>query len=464
MPSKAKKAPAAKAKPAPKKEKEAIVAAPMVPEAPKPVTRGMSTPQTLRGMKDILPSEQKYWFFVRDSIESLAGSYGYDRIDTPTMEETGLFVRSVGKQTDIVEKEMFSFVDQGNENVTLRPEATASIVRAYVNHGMFNQPQPVKLYYWGPMFRYDRPQSGRYREFHQFGFEVLGEKHPVLDAELILLAHLFFREIGIKTSVQVNSIGCQVCRPAYLTELTAYYRTKRNQLCENCKRRLAKNPLRVLDCKEQGCIAVKEGAPQIVDSLCEECKHHFTRVLEYLDEMQVPYVLNPYLVRGLDYYTKTVFEIWPAEDTESSQNALGGGGRYDALVELLGGRPTPACGFACGVERAILQLKALNIEPPPRHRPDVFLAQLGDSARRKVFTLFEDLRRNGVTVAANFSKDSLKSQLEVANRMGARYTLIIGQKEVLDGTILIRDMEAGMQEIIDYNKAASEMKKKLGRA
>ncbi|MBI4458124.1 histidine--tRNA ligase [Candidatus Uhrbacteria bacterium] len=430
---------------------------------PRPATRGVATPQTLRGMKDILPSEQKYWLHVRDAAEPLAAAYGYDRIDTPILEETGLFVRSVGKQTDIVEKEMFSFIDAGGENVSLRPEATASIVRSYINHGMFNQPQPVKLFYWGPMFRHERPQSGRFREFHQFGFEVLGDKHPVLDAEIILIAHLFFKELGIKTAVQINSLGCPTCRPTYLAELTNYYRAKRSQLCENCKRRLLKNPLRVLDCKEAGCAALKDGAPQIVDSLCEECKNHFMRVLEYLDEIQVPYVLNPHLVRGLDYYTKTVFEIWPADETESSQSALGGGGRYDGLVEVLGGRPTPACGFAIGIERAILQLKSANIEPSVRNKPDIFMAQLGDVARRKVVPLFEELRKAGINVASSFSKDSLKSQLEIANRLGSRYTLIIGQKEVLDGTVLIRDMEAGMQEIVDYNRAVGEMKKKLGR-
>jgi histidyl-tRNA synthetase len=460
MSAKIKKA-SAKTKPAAKKSVAAKPAA-AVAEQPHPA-RAFATPQTLRGMKDILPSEQRYWLHVRDLVEDLARAYGYDRIDTPILEETALFARSVGKQTDIVEKEMFTFVDQGGENVALRPEATASIARAYINHGMFNQPQPVKLYYQGPMFRYDRPQSGRFREFHQFGFEVLGDKHPVLDAELIHLAHLFFKELGVKTAVQVNSLGCPACRPVYLAELADYYRPKRSRLCENCKRRLAKNPLRLLDCKEQGCIAVMESAPHIVDFLCDECKNHFMRVLEYLDDVQLPYVLNAHLVRGLDYYSKTVFEIWPAEDQESAQSALGGGGRYDGLVEHMGGRPTPACGFACGIERAILQMKARNVEPPARYRPEVFLSQLGDQARRKVLPLFEELRRSGVRVAASFSKDSLKSQLEIANRLGAKYTLIIGQKEVLDGTILVRDMEAGMQEIVDFTKAASEIKKKLGK-
>lgn len=433
------------------------------PAAPLPVIRPGSTPQLLRGMRDTLPSEQKYWRHVYRAIDGLARSYGYERIDTPLLEETGLFVRSVGKQSDVVEKELFSFIDRGGENISLRPEGTASLVRAYINHGMFSLPQPVKLYYMGPMFRYERPQAGRFRQHHQFGFEVFGDGQPVLDAEVILMAHLFYKDLGVKTVIHINSLGCNACRPSYLAELVTYYRSKRSQICEDCKRRLSKNPLRVLDCKEPGCAALRETAPHIVDFLDDECKNHLMRVLEYLDELMVPYVLDPHLVRGLDYYTKTVFEIMLADETQTGQYALGGGGRYDNLVEQLGGRMTPACGFGIGIERAILQMKNQNIEPQDDLRPDIFLAQLGDNARRKAFLLFEELRGVGIKMAASFSKNALKAQLEAANRLGAKYTVIIGQKEVLDGTILIRDMESGMQEIVDYNKAVNEMKKKLGR-
>lgn len=427
-----------------------------------------NTPQVLRGMRDILPSEQRYWRFVSKKIESLARGYGYDRIDTPIIEETGLFVRSAGKQSDVVEKEMFSFVDKGGENVTLRPEGTASVARAYINHGMFSLPQPVKLYYTGPMFRYERPQHGRFREHHQFGFEVFGDANPVIDAELIMLAYLFYKDIGVKTVAHVNSLGCSTCRPAFMEALVAYYRSKRSQLCEDCKRRLVKSPLRLLDCKDPGCAALKEGAPHIVDLLDEDCKNKLMRVLEFLDDLQVPYVLNPHLVRGFDYYTRTVFEIVYADENEGQPGsqapvALGGGGRYDNLVEQLGGRPTPACGFGVGLERAILQMKALQIEPPDDSKTEVFLAQLGDQARRKVFALFDDLRNAGIRVSANLSKNALKGQLEAANKLGARFTAIIGQKEVLDGTVLIRDMESGMQEIVDFNKAAADLKKKLGK-
>jgi histidyl-tRNA synthetase len=426
------------------------------------VSRSRGTPQTPRGMKDLLPQEQRYWQFVRQTAENLAQAYGFDRIDTPILESTALFMRSVGVQTDVVEKEMFSFIDRGGDNVSLRPEGTAPVARAYINHGMLNQPQPVKMYYMGPMFRYERPQQGRFRQHHQFGVEIFGDDNPVLDAEVAMLAHLFYKEIGISSVVHINSLGCPDCRPTYREELVNYYRPKRAHLCDDCKRRLAKNPLRLLDCKAEGCAALRDEAPQIVDSLDDACKEHLMQVLEYLDDLMVPYVLNPHLVRGFDYYTRTVFELLP-EDGEG-KGALGGGGRYDNLIEQLGGRETPACGFGLGLERAILQMKAQEVEPPDTNTPDVFVAQLGDSARRKAFTLFEELRNAGIKIAGNFTKNALKAQLEIANRLGAKYTVILGQQEVIDETILVRDMESGMQEIVDYKKAVNELIKKIQKS
>lgn len=464
--------PAAKAEP---KKKEPVVAAkavdklpPMVAGAPGPKLTGKipSTPQVLRGMRDILPSEQKYWRLISGKVDDLTAAYGYERLDTPILEETALFNRSAGKQSDVIEKEMFSFEDKGGDNVSLRPEGTAGVVRAYINHGMINLPQPVKLHYLGPMFRYDRPQQGRYRQHHQFGVEAFGEPGSAQDAEIILLAHLLLKELGLKTVVRVNSLGCALCRPGYLMELTAYYRSKRSGLCEDCKRRLAKSPLRLLDCKEANCQIIKEGAPHLVDFLDDDCKNHFMRVLEHLDDLQVPYVLDPHLVRGFDYYTRTVFEITGPEEAGEGGTAglsLGGGGRYDNLIEQLGGRQVPACGFGIGLERVILAMKTQNIEPPADRRPDVFLAQLGDAARRKAFNLFEEMRQSGIKAAANFSKGTLKGQLETANRLGAAFTLILGQQEIIDGTILVRDMESGMQEIVDFAKAVPEMRKKLGK-
>lgn len=417
--------------------------------------------ESLRGIRDLVPQEAPYWQWVGATVDRFARDYNFSWIEIPILEPADLFIRSVGKQTDIVEKEMYRFTDQGGEDVVLRPEGTASIARAYAAHGMVSQPQPVKLYYQGPMFRYDRPQSGRYRQFHQFGFEMLGEEKPVADAELIILVWNFMRELGLGTVVEINSIGTVASREEYKTKLVNYYRSQRAKLCEDCKRRLVKNPLRLLDCKQETCVAVRASAPQILDSLDEESKNHFMRVLEYLDEVEVPYVLNPYLVRGLDYYNRTVFElVEEGTGEERSQVALGGGGRYDGLVELVGGRPTAAVGFAVGIERVILALKAKNIEPPKAAAPTIFVAQLGEQARRRALLVFEECRRAGLRVSQAFSKDSLKAQMEVANRLGVRFTLILGQKEVLDGTVVIRDMDSGVQEMVDQKKVVAELKKK----
>ncbi len=446
-----------------KKEEKEILEELVVEEKkidPAALVKKIKTPQLLRGFHDVLAEDQVYWEAIRQKVNSLAFAYSFDRMELPILEPTELFVRSVGKQTDIVEKEMFQFQDQSGANVVLRPEATASTARAYIEHGMVDRPQPVKLFYEGPMFRYDRPQAGRYRQFNQFGFETFGSDEAIIDAQLILIADRFFRELGIPVTMQVNSIGTTETRNEYKIELVAYYRTHRNEICEDCKRRLTRNPLRVLDCKVEGCRAVTANAPQIIDWLDESSKEHFMRVLEYLEEVDVHYVLAPHLVRGLDYYSRTVFEIVP-EGTDGSQSALGGGGRYDGLVELLGGRPTPACGFAIGIERTVAALKERQILPEVRGRRDIFLAQLGDVARRKGLALFEAFRQEGVPVAEAFGKSALKAQLELADKYQVKYTLILGQKEVLDGTIIIRDMESGVQETVDMNKVVGIIKKKL---
>lgn len=431
------------------------------PEARQKIPPGAQLP---RGMRDVLPADMAYWLHVRAVAERLGESHGFSYIETPVVEQTSLFVRSLGKQTDIVEKEMFSFTDHGGEDLVLRPEGTAPVARAYVTHGMLALPQPVKLFYYGPFFRRERPQSGRSRQFHQAGFETIGDAKPVIDTELILVASRFFGDLGVPVTIELNSIGDAVCREPYKEKLVQYYRANRNKLCETCKVRLAKNPLRLLDCKEAGCRALKEDAPKIVDHLCEDCKAHFMKVIEYLDEADLAYELSPHLVRGLDYYSRTVFEVFPEMETEerAAQSALAAGGRYDGLIELLGGRPTPAAGFALGIERTISALKARNIPLPGAKTKRVFFAQLGEPAKRKAFRLFEDLRKAGVPVVANFAKDALKAQMELANAMGAAYTIILGQKEVLEGTVIIRDMEAGIQEIVDAKKLVPELKKKLG--
>lgn len=432
------------------------------PEEVKKTSKKDKIPKLLRGFKDILPEQQRYWLYIRDVAESFARGYGFNKIDTPVLEESSLFVRSVGKQTDIVQKEMFTFADKSEGSVTLRPEGTASIARSYINHGMLSLPQPVKLFYWGPFFRRERPQSGRYRQFHQFGFEVIGDDNPIIDAQLITIAYNLYRQIGLKDiSIQVNSLGTPECRKEYLEELTSYFKSKRRMLSDEAKKLLTRSPLRLLDSKDPSLEPLKAEAPQIIDWLDEESKTHFMKVIEYLDELDIPYVLNPYLVRGLDYYTKTVFEVWPGEEKEGAQSALCGGGRYDNLIETLDGRPTPAAGFAPGIERIILQMKALEIQPPARFKPQIFLAQIGDQAKIKAMALFEQLRQENVPVAENLAKDSLKAQLELANKQGVKYVMILGQKEVIDGTILIRDMESGVQEVVDFNKAVGEIKKKV---
>ncbi len=419
--------------------------------------------ETLKGFRDILPIDAPYWRYVKDKAQKIADDYGFRMIETPILEFAGLFKRSLGKHTDIVEKEMFEFEDRGGDDVVLRPEGTAGIARAYINHGMQNLPQPLKVFYEGPMFRYENPQSGRLREHHQAGFEILGSAGSAADAQLILIARNLLNELGVTFSLQINSIGCPGCREAYKNALLEYYKPFRKNLCEDCKRRLVRNPLRLLDCKEEECQKVRQAAPHIVDFLDEECKKHFTQVLEFLDEIGVSYDMNPFLVRGLDYYTRTVFEFWPVGDVKA-QSSLINGGRYDNLIEELGGLPTPAVGFGAGIERLISRIKDEGVVVPPMARPDIFVAHLGLEARKRGMLLFEDLRKQGFTLAENFSKESLKQQLEAANKMRAKFTLILGQKEMQEKTILLRDMDAGVQETIDQKKIVADMRRRLEAA
>lgn len=442
----------------PRKKKEETIES-------KPIVKGkIKTPNVLRGFKDVLPIDQKYWTFLRKTTEQFVDDYNFQRIETPIVEESVLFERGVGKETDIIEKEIFNFEDRGGDKVALRPEITASVCRAYINHGMFNMSQPVKLFSSGPVFRYDRPQSGRYRQFNQLNYEIIGEKTPANEVELIVIGYNFMKSLGLKdVKVAINSIGCSECRKEYVTALVSYFRSHKNQLCEDCQNRLAKKSLRLLDCKEESCQALREEAPQILDWLDDDCKKHFVKVLEFLDELEIPYELDPYLVRGLDYYTQTVFEFWATDGEDKGRYALGGGGRYDDLIEILGGRPTPAAGMGLGMERIILTLKEKEIEVPELDAKDIFVAQLGELAKRKAMVLFEDLRKNGFSAVANFSKDGLRPQLEMANKLRAKYTLILGQKEHNEGTIIIRDMATGIQEVVNIEKIQKELEKRLSK-
>jgi len=417
----------------------------------------------LRGMKDVMFDDYRYWDLVCKKAADLANYYGFKRIDTPILERQDLFEKALGKNSDLVVKEMYSFLDKSGDKVAMRPDVTPGIARAYIEHSIFNLEQPVKFFFTGPVFRHEKPQSGTIRQHTQFDLEIFDEEKPAADAQLILIAYNFFRELQIDIQVQINNIGCNECRQEYIKKLLNFYkeRGKRSKLCVECKKRLAKNPMQLLDCKEKECVALRDGAPQIVDSLCDGCRNHFIKVLEYLDDMDLPYNLNPFMVRGLEYYNKTVFEFWPADNEDGRQISLGGGGRYDNLVEQLGGKPTFACGFGLGLERTIMKIKEKNIPLQGSGEKIIFIAQLGDSAKRKAMNLFEEMRRAGFQVRQSFTRDNLKAQLEDATKMGAAISLIIGQKEVLDGTILIRDMESGIQEVSDYNKTKSEVEKRL---
>jgi len=371
--------------------------------------------QAPRGTQDVLPEDEPYWRFLEDRIKDLVARYGFRYLATPIFEDTNLFVRGVGEVTDIVEKEMYSFTDKGNDHLTLRPEFTAGVVRAYLEHGMHVLPQPVKLYSLGPVFRYDRPQAGRYRQFTQVNFESIGEMDPAVDAEIIALSLDFYRSVGIGgVTMQLNSIGCPSCRPAFVAALKAYYADKIADLCDDCQTRFHRNPLRLLDCKVPRCQPIADAAPKTLDHLCSDCADHFARLSRYLDSLGISYTLNPRLVRGLDYYTKTTFEFWPQK--VGSQSALGGGGRYDGLAEAIGGRPTPGIGVAMGLAH---------------------------------------LRSQGVRAVMAFGERSLKAQMRYAGTLGVRYALILGEDEVRNGTVTLRDMVNHTQETMTLDRATA---------
>lgn len=421
--------------------------------------------QAPKGMHDILPIDQPYWAFVLKKSKAILEEYGFERIDTPIVETTSLFVRSVGEGTDIVEKELYAFKTKGGEQLALRPELTAGLVRAYIEHGMQVLPQPVQVWTVGPVFRHDNPQAGRYRQFQQIDLEIFGDDTSAADAQIIFVACKILESLGLKNLlVRVNSIGDSVCRPGYLKALKDYYRGRDKKLCTKCQLRLKTNILRVLDCKEEACREISADVPQFVGYLDEECKRHFQGVLEFLDAIKIPYLLEPRLVRGLDYYTRTAFEIFIEEKDgeQKSQSALVGGGRYDRLVQFLGGPKTPATGWAMGVERIILALKEAGIMPPALSpQPKVFIAQLGEMAKRKSLMLFEEFRKTGIGAKATFGRDSIKSQFKVAGRIGVRYTLIVGQKEALDGTVIVREMDSGVQETVPLDRVVDVIKQKL---
>lgn len=420
-------------------------------------------------MNDILPEEQPWWDKVRKTAKETAEAFGFSRIDTPIVEDVDIFIKGTGASTDIVQKQMYILRSKKSQVLALRPEATPGVARAYLEHGLFSLAQPVKLWYLGPMFRYERPQAGRLRQFYQFGTEIIGDKDPVLDAQTIQLGFCFLRSLGLKkVSLQLNSLGCSICRTIFRRTLVDYYRSKKNRICKDCKRRLKENPLRLLDCKQDKCQPVISQAPVIIDSLCDECRAHFKSVLEYLDELDLPYFLNHHLVRGLDYYTKTVFEFFPGQEPalakqrkDKTPAALGGGGRYDGLLKIFSGKEAPAVGISFGLERVINLMKQLGLRPNNKARASVFLVQLGGLAKRRALRLFDELKKAGICVSESFSKESIAAQLKMADKARIGLVLILGQQEVIDESIIIRDMVTGIQETVPFSKVVKEVKKRL---
>ena len=416
--------------------------------------------QALRGTQDILPKQVYKWNYIENMIRHLCALYGYGEIRTPMFEDTRLFLRGIGDTTDVVTKEMYTFSDRGGRSITLRPENTASVVRSFLEHKMYGDQQVQKVFYIGSMFRYDRPQAGRYREFHQFGVEILGAKSPIADAECIALAYDLFKRLGLnELKLYINSIGHSECRNTYRRKLIEFFEPKTEHLCDDCKERLHKNPLRILDCKEDCCKHASIGAPEITDYLCDDCHNKFEDVKKYLTSMGISYEVNPRLVRGLDYYTNTAFEI--QYTPLGSQSAICGGGRYDGLVEEIGGPTTPGIGFAVGMERLLLALESQHLIPEPKETKHIYIAAIGKEAMNLGIRLQKELRDKEIRAEIDLQEKSLKGQRKYAGKTNAAMTIIIGESELADGIVQIKDMNTGIQQKINIAQASSYIEEHL---
>lgn len=395
-----------------------------------------------KGTADILPSQAYKWQYIENEIRKICNEFCIKEIRTPVFEHTELFERGVGETTDVVGKEMYTFNDKGGRSITLRPEGTASAARAYIEHGLFNEPQPVKVFYQIKCYRYEKPQAGRYREFSQFGVEVYGSAEPSEDAEIMALPMILYKRLGLKNlRLSINSIGCPKCRKEYNKKLKEYLAQYYDDLCDTCKERFEKNPMRIIDCKSPVCGEIVKGAPKLIDCICEECAEHFDRVKKNLDAMGIAYELDPYIVRGLDYYTKTVFEII-AENTGS---VVCGGGRYDGLIEELGGNPMPACGFALGMERLILALEEQGIEIPDENGVDIYIGNIGEESGLFAQKLVTELRETGISAEKDHLGKSVKAQMKYANKIGARFSVVVGDNELAEGFADVKNMDDGTQ-------------------
>ncbi len=407
---------------------------------------------SVRGFRDILPDETPKWQRVEEKIREIFFNFGIQEIRTPVLEKTELFKRGIGEATDIVEKEMYTFLDRGNEYLTMRPEATASVIRAYIEHHIYEKDPVAKLFTIGPMFRRERPQKGRFRQFHQINVEFLGQEDPRIDAELMSMLMYLLSEVGLaKLKLEINSLGCDKCRPAFREKVTGFLKNREEDLCEDCRRRLVTNPLRIFDCKNESCQEIISGAPVILDFICVECKQHFEKVKEHLGILHIPFIINTKMVRGLDYYTRTAFEI--TTQSLGAQNAVTGGGRYDGLVQMLGGPNISGIGFAIGFDRLISMIP--DADGQDAKRPNIFIAALGDKAQSFAFSLCNTLRLAGIRAEMDFSNRSLKSQMKRSNKLNCSHTLIIGEKEMEKGAAQLRNMGDGTQESVDINDSDS---------
>ena len=414
-----------------------------------------------RGTKDITPKDVYKWHYVEKKFREICALYGYEEIRTPIFEHTEVFARSVGDTTDVVQKEMYSFTDRGDRQLSLKPEGTAGVIRSFIENKMYADTQPTKLYYITPCFRYERPQAGRQRQFHQFGIEVLGSDGPSVDAEVISLAVQFFNEMGLKNlSVNINSVGCPTCREEYNRKLKEYLDKKVDVLCETCLERKDKNPMRVIDCKNPHCKENLQDIPFMIDHLCEDCKDHFDKLQTYLKEMDINYVVDKTIVRGLDYYKKTAFEI--ISNDIGSQSTVCGGGRYDGLVEMLGGpKGISGIGFALGAERLLLTLENNNIEIENPKSTDIYIATIGDAAKTKSFKLIKDLRTNHISADNDHVDKSLKAQFKYSDKLNAKYTVVIGDDELANDTATLKNMKTSEQTTIKLSELVDELKKRL---
>ena len=404
-----------------------------------------------RGTEDVLPKDSKLWQYIENTARGVCGCFGYKEIRTPVFEHTELFNRGVGETTDVVQKEMYTFEDKGGRSITLKPEGTATLVRSYIENSLYANPQPTKLSYIIPCFRYEKPQSGRLREFHQFGIECFGAESPETDAEVISLAHMFLDRLGIRdVKLNINSIGCKTCRGEYNKKLREYFEGCRDELCETCRERLEKNPMRIIDCKSEVCHALAEKAPKIIDYLCDDCRGHFDATRAGLENMGIDYEINPDIVRGLDYYTRTVFEF--TSDCLGAQSTVCGGGRYSGLVEQLGGKPAEGIGFAAGIERLVLVMRAQGLDRAGgEDSPELFVAVMGSEAESYAQKLIYELRKNGVRAEQDLCGRSLKAQMKYADKLGAAFSTVIGENEICEKKAVLKNMKNGEQTEISLD-------------